>query len=92
MIRSCRCSSVWHASSKANLFLAFLDDLCVLCSPERVGEVHKVIQQELWSRANIRVQEDESVEQGRRRATWMRRIDSRSKDGQGECHSEGWGP
>ena len=38
-------------------FFAFLDDLCVLCSPERVGEVHKVIQQELWSRANIRVQE-----------------------------------
>ena len=34
---------------------AFLDDLCVLCSPERVGEVHKVIQQELWSRDNIRV-------------------------------------
>ena len=34
---------------------AFLDDLYVLCSPERVGEVHKVIQQELWSRANIRV-------------------------------------
>ena len=29
---------------------AFLDDLYVLCSPERVGEVHKVIQQELWSR------------------------------------------
>ena len=23
--------------------------------PERVGEVHKVVQQELWSRANIRV-------------------------------------
>ena len=34
---------------------AFLDDLYVLCSPERVGEVHKVIQQELWSRVNIRV-------------------------------------
>ena len=34
---------------------AFLDDLYVLCSPERIGEVHKVILQELWSRANIRV-------------------------------------
>ena len=33
-------------------FFIFLD-LHVL--PERVGEVHKVIQQELWSRTNIRV-------------------------------------
>ena len=34
---------------------AFHDDLYVLCLPERVGEVHRVIQHELWSRANIRV-------------------------------------
>ena len=34
---------------------AFLDDLYVLCSPGRVSEVHKVIQRELWGRANIRV-------------------------------------
>ena len=31
------------------------------------------------------------MEQGRRRVTWMRRVDSRSKDGQGECHTVGWG-
>ena len=34
---------------------AFLDDLYVLCSPGRVREVHKVIQDELWGRANIQV-------------------------------------
>ena len=34
---------------------AFLDDLYVLCSPGRLSEVHKVIQHELWGRANIRV-------------------------------------
>ena len=43
-----------HLIDGESLF-AFIDDLCVLCSPERVGEVHKVIQFVLWSRTNIRV-------------------------------------
>ena len=35
---------------------------------------------------------DESLEQGRRRATRVRRVDSRSKDGEGQRHNVGRGP
>ena len=44
--------SVNERSIEKESFFVFLD-LHVL--PERVGQVHKVIQQELWSRANIPV-------------------------------------
>ena len=34
---------------------AFLDDIYLVSKPERVGEVHKEIERELWARAKIRV-------------------------------------
>ena len=55
--------------------LAFLDDVYVLCSPQKVGEVHKVMQHELQSRANIRVYHRISVE-----ATRVRRVDRSVKE------------
>ena len=39
---------------------AFLDDLYVLCSPERVKEVHSLIKQQLWSVANIQVHQSKT--------------------------------
>ena len=35
---------------------AYLDDIYVICSPRRVLEVHRVLQEELWAHARIRIQ------------------------------------
>ena len=34
---------------------AYHDDIYVICSPRRVLEVHRVLQEELWARARIRI-------------------------------------
>ena len=34
---------------------AYLDDIYVICSPRRVLEVHRVLQEELWAHARIRI-------------------------------------
>ena len=33
----------------------FLDDICVVCLPERIGEVCRVVEQQLWTRTGIGV-------------------------------------
>ena len=32
---------------------AYLDDLCIICHPDRVGEVHALLQQHLWNYTGI---------------------------------------
>ena len=51
-----------HAALAANARLeggkrlfAYLDDIYVICSPRRVLEVHRVLQEELWAHARIRI-------------------------------------
>ena len=34
---------------------AFLDDVYVICAPDRAGDVHKILQEELWRHAKIQV-------------------------------------
>ena len=34
---------------------AFLDDVYVICIPERVGDIHGALREELWAHARIRV-------------------------------------
>ena len=34
---------------------AFLDDVYFICAPDRAGDVHKILQQELWRHARIQV-------------------------------------
>ena len=102
MIRSCRCFSLGQHRAllavnarliEGESLFAFLDDLYVLCSPERVGEVPQSDTAGVVSGQHSSAsRKDESLEQGRCRATWIRRVDSRSKDGQGQCHSVGWEP
>ena len=36
-------------------FLAFLDDICALCKPERVSEVYVALQEELWAHSRIQI-------------------------------------
>ena len=36
-------------------FFAFLDDIYVVCSPDRVADVHASLQAELWRHARIQV-------------------------------------
>ena len=35
--------------------LFFLDDVYVICAPDRAGDVHKILQEELWKHAKIQV-------------------------------------
>ena len=34
---------------------ALLDDLHILCDPERVAEVHSILEEELWRHARIQI-------------------------------------
>ena len=34
---------------------AFLDDVYIICAPDRAGDVHKILQEELWRHAKIQV-------------------------------------
>ncbi len=36
---------------------AFLDDLYVVCAPERVVEVHRILEEELWRHARHLINE-----------------------------------
>ena len=49
-----RCGPSWRDCCQEKLF-AYLDDLCVACQPDRVGDVHTAIGQELWRHAKISV-------------------------------------
>ena len=39
---------------KAKQLFAFLDDVCAVCSSDRVGDVHQVWSEELWAHSRIR--------------------------------------
>ena len=34
---------------------AFLDDLCVIAQPERVADIYRILEEELWNHACIRI-------------------------------------
>ena len=50
--------------------IAFLDDICVVCAPERVGEVYLVLEQQLREKPgiNIHLGKTKIVEQSGRQA------------------------
>ena len=37
------------------LLFAFLDDICIVCSPARVGMVHTLLENALWGHARVQV-------------------------------------
>ena len=47
--------SVQAALFEGERLIAFLDDIYVVCSPSRVGEVHALLQRHLWEQTGIRV-------------------------------------
>ena len=47
--------SVQAALFEGERLFAFLDDIYVVCSPSRIGEVHALIQRHLWELTGIRV-------------------------------------
>ena len=44
-----------NVSGKESVCSFFVDDICVVCTPERVADVHAIIQQELFAHARISV-------------------------------------
>ena len=40
--------------------LAFLDDICVICSSDRVVSVHVALPEELWAHSRIQVHQDKT--------------------------------
>ena len=56
--------------------MAFLDDMYTVSMPDRVQEIHSLLEAALWSEAGIRVApgENPSVESGWRGTSWMRRV------------------
>ena len=40
---------------EGELLLAFLDDVYIICAPDRAGDVHKILQEEVWRHAKIQV-------------------------------------
>ena len=62
----------------------FLDDICVVCSPARVGEVYEILEKALREKTGINIPpgEDQVVEQGRHQAINDRCFDARSPGGE----------
>ena len=52
-MRRCALCAVSDRLLLTEQLLAFLDDLYVICSPERVSHVHRVLQEELWVSAIV---------------------------------------
>ena len=58
---------------------AYLDDVYVICRPERVVEVFKILEEEMLAHSEIRLHlgKDSSLEQGRRHRPGLHKVDLR---------------